>query len=448
MYKKYNNVIYHSELEMNNYYYSSRIDEVGMKLSKLLTQNEKIHFFPDATLKSNKFPNGIAIYSPFHEATLIPFLLRDPGCGFLIFKIHTNDVDYDEVLKSKLHEFGVKLETNKFDVLHPHLEIKSFLESIIYYGLREIDLSCRDRFDKTQFALDQSCINISDDDFASLYNELNNITNTIEIKKIIDFNIPHHLKNNFLKSGDIIGFIHSGTDLFPKIIDQLFFQKIADYSYLNGMATVEEINSGLYGVPLANEIGYAHYQWVKAAMNYCLYKRWSLFNVFAKFIKHNLNLEVEMLNDRIHAGAFQKKINGQEMLIQTRGVQEFSNSNEKNKNYYLLAGQRETISFILTPNTKIQDSIDIGHGTSYAIDNSYNYTQLLGEENAQAYVSMCDKISSNTNLQKQTCLAHTYNIISQLKYLIDQNYCSSVSCLMPLANYMGKSLLSRLVEKQ
>ena len=108
MYDNFNQMIFHSEYKMHNYYYSSCIDEIGIKLGKLLAKSDKIHVFPDATLKSNNFPNGIAIYSLLNETTLIPSLLRDPGCGFLTFKIHTYNPDNAEPLKSALLQFGTR----------------------------------------------------------------------------------------------------------------------------------------------------------------------------------------------------------------------------------------------------------------------------------------------------------------------------------------------------
>ena len=447
MYDKFNHLIFHSEYKMHNYYYSSCIDEIGIKLGKLLAKSDKIHVFPDATLKSNNFPNGIAIYSLLHETTLIPSLLRDPGCGFLTFKIHTHDLNNDELFKSALLQFGSSLESKSVDILDKSSKIQSFLDSILYYGMHNRDQSCLDRFANTQFTVDQSCINITEEDYAALYGELNNVTNTIEIKQVIDFDIEYHLKDPHFKSGDVLGFIHTGTDMLPKIIHRLFFKKIADYCFINGISSVDEIRSGLYGVPLANELGYIYYQWIKAAMNYCLYKRWYIFNEFANFVKYTLNLEVELLNDRIHAGAFPRETNTRSIFIQSRGVQDFFCSNiNRHMNYYLLAGQRESISFLLTPASRVEDCIAIGHGTSYALDDSYNYQQLLGEENARTYINMCDRLSANTVIAKQSCLAYTFNILNQLNYLISQEYCASVHCLKPLANYQGQSLIMRLAE--
>ena len=445
MYDNFNQIIFHSEYKMHNYYYSSCIDEIGVKLGKLLAKSAKIHVFPDATLKSNHFPNGIAIYSLLNETTLIPSLLRDPGCGFLTFKIHTYNPDNAEPLKSALLQFGTLLDSKRVEVLDHSSQIQSLIDSILYYGMHDKNQSCLDRFANTQFTVDQSCINITAEDYTALYGELNNVTNTIEIKQVIEFDIAYHLKDNHFKSGDVLGFIHTGTDILPQIIHRMFFRDIADYSFVNGMSSVDEIRSGLYGIPLANALGYTYYQWIKAAMNYCLYKRWHIFNEFAKFLRYTLHLEVELINDRLHAGAFPRETNLQSVFIQSRGVQDFFYSHlNKHSNYYLLAGQRESISFLLKPASRVEDCIAIGHGTSYAIDNSYDYQQLLGEVSARTYIDMCDRLSANTVIEKQSCLAYTFNILSQLTYLINQEYCASVHCLMPLANYQGKSLIRKL----
>lgn len=449
MYKKFEQVIFHSPSEMHSYYYSPRINALSAKLKTFLNEKESIDFFPDATLKSNNFPNGIAIYSPSNEATLIPTLLRDPGCGFLLFKIHHDSQLSEELIKKTLQEFGTSLESKKINFAHKYKSQseQSFLDSILYHGLLNLNIDplLLERFSYSSFHVEQPLIQIDHDDYLALYDELTNITNSIEIKKVIDLD-NNKPANDIFKTGDIMGFLHTGTDIFPRILHRLFFKKIADHSYLNDLASVEDIRSGLYGISLSEELGYIYYQWIRTAMNYCLAKRWLIFQEFSSFIKDKLNLEVELINDRIHAGAYLSSVKDH-TFIQSRGVQEyFYNPKNEYLNSYLLAGQRETISFLLTPHAQSEISHAIEHGTSCAIDANYNYRELIGNEKAKDYLNMCQAISANTTIDQESCLAYTFNILTQLQYHLDRKNCSSVHCLMPLANYQGKSLISRSLQ--
>ncbi|VEG91180.1 RtcB family protein [Legionella spiritensis] len=405
-------VVLHSDKELENYFYSSPILYFIEQLKNVLPRQSAIHLFPEATLKSNKVPNGLLLNSLKNETLLMPALLRDPGCGFLLFKLFSVDKKKLKYLSQSLIEFCEILEDRK-------LEHKQLLEEVMVHGVSHLHVTTS-KFanDKFSVLLDYLFIDLSLDE---LCKDLSQITNSLEIK------IPMEEQNSASSKVDLLGFIHTGSEYLPKVILEQWFQRAVGYTYGNNIANIEQINMGLYGFNDNSEEALEYQQCIYAAMNYCIYKRWLLFSELKKYLYHTHHIEIDMVSDRCHAGLFNNNINGSSYIIQTRGVQLAEKSGN---NVFLMAGHKESVSYLFQG----LKTNYIGHGTSYAVDIKFNYEESLPYELKYDLSS----IMANTTLNSNNILPYNYNIEQQRKHL--EGMYSTCTTLYPVFNYQGRYL--------
>ena len=132
--------------------------------------------------------------------------------------------------------------------------------------------------------------------------DLSQITNSLEIKKIDS--------NGSFDANDLLRFIHSGSEYFPQLIHSKWFQITGDYSYRNKLSSIDDINNGFYGIPDTLDEAKEYQQWIFAAMNYCSFKRWWIYEQLKQCLREHVQMDITLLNDRCHAGLFRVEKDG------------------------------------------------------------------------------------------------------------------------------------------
>lgn len=406
-----NQITIHSRMDLNEYFYTTAIQECMSKIACFLGESHQVHLFPEAMMKINKMPNGILIKSEPQDSILMPFVLRDPGCGFLVFQI--NQVNKKEIPKlgQALIDFCLSLEKAPFSE-------QEYLIEGIKQGVNHLSLN-NDRFLNKVFPLDLDKLYI-DLPIEDLSEDVKQITNTLELR------LMHQSWTDSVEEVDLLAWIHTGSECFPKIIFDRWFFDIADYSFFNKLASEDEINQGFCGLKSGCEQAEEYKQWIFASMNYCLYKRWWLYTQLEKFFNDRFNLEPKIINDRCHAGLFRVQENGSDYDLQTRGVQLLANHQNEP---CLIAGQKESIAYLLLD---VVESF-VGHGTSYSFDESIDYRKALPKH---LHINI-DHLIINVPFEHQKSLAYNYNIYHQCRYVKSKQ---EPIILYPLLNYHGNYL--------
>jgi hypothetical protein len=99
-----------NHIELVNYFYSEEVIEKTRQIRDFVPKNHRVVVFPEATMKKNQMPNGLLIRSPMHNSMIMPALLRDPGCGFFIFKLILHDTKHQEALANEVMNYCIRLE--------------------------------------------------------------------------------------------------------------------------------------------------------------------------------------------------------------------------------------------------------------------------------------------------------------------------------------------------
>jgi hypothetical protein len=257
-----------------------------------------------------------------------------------------------------------------------------------------------------------------DIDEAGIADDLLKITNTLELKLV-----PENEKL-------LLGFIHTGSEYFSCQVLTPWLNKVIGSNLLNHAATPENTGNQLFGLPAKSRMGYEFQQYVKITMNYCIVKRWLLFNRLKTVLEQKFAVRVEAISDTCHAGLFEVKND----LIQTRGIQ----LTQRKRIAYLMAGQRESVSYLITKNKSRAYPKYLSHGTSYMYHSDYPYEEHLSLEEKNQVGTNLSRIHANTPLEKDKCLAFYYNIKMQKSLL--HRYNLGFLPLYPYLNYQGPYL--------
>lgn len=247
---------------MDEYFYSPLLTKRIKEIYDFLPKHHEISVYPEATIKANGMPNGILIKSKAKDSILLPSLIRDPGCGFLLFKIKNVPKKLITPLCEKLlvfiKLFGEQPSNEKETILMSCLQGVSWIKEAAPY------------FSDARFQVDKNSLYL-DIDPDELSKDLRIITNSIELK------ISH---NQFHKecNSELVGFIHTGSDYLPKYISRNWLLNSANQSFENNLSTEEQIKNGCFGMKCGTVEANEYRQVISAAMNYCLYKRWWQFN--------------------------------------------------------------------------------------------------------------------------------------------------------------------------
>lgn len=408
--------INHSHASLNDYFYSKEVLLYATKLKSFLKDPHEIHLFPEATIKKNKVPNGILIESPKAETFFMASVLRDPGCGFLSFSCDLDAHKLKEV-KEAVNYFFHNLEESQQN------STKSFRRSL-KEGISFLPEAKR-YFNDSCFSSTDLFSSFDHSRMESLALDLTQITNTLEAR-IVENEVP---SNN---NAQLIGFIHTGSEFFAQELHRRWFYPAADFTYKSGLASVKLVNEGYYGFFASTELGEEYLSWIRSAMNFCLYKRWWLFEQLRHFILAEVGEVFVPLSDRCHAGIFEET--NRNTFMQSRGIQLIQNHNLP----FIIAGHRESEAYLFVIPPSEQALSFVGHGTSYMVDNSFNYSELLGQHFVNQYNGFINDITANTPLDRENSLALNFNAIKQKEWL--QQFDVRITPLQPWLNLHGRYL--------
>jgi hypothetical protein len=401
----------HSDKSLDDYFYSPLLAKRIGELSDFLSSNHEINVYPEATIKPNGMPNGILIKSECKDSILLPSLLRDPGCGFVLFKIK-------DVPKPLLTKFCESLLEHCRDIERALPNEKNNIYLSLTNGIEWLE-DAKPFFADSVFDVEQKHLYL-DICLDELSKDLTSVTNSIELKVIKD----EYQDSSMLT---LYGFIHTGSDYLPRYISSKWLKHAARLSYATGLSDSEQIKKGCFGIQFRTDEAQEYRQLISAAMNYCLYKRWWLFSQLNKFAQNKFDFDIELVSDRCHAGLFFQQENAKLFVLQARGVQRLTQQNKHLET--LLAGQKESISYLL----KVSQPSYLGHGTSYSKRNSLSSLTLPEELRSQF-----PPIIANTTLDTANSVSFNFNIYQQKKYI--NHMLSSSFMLIPLMNYQGKYL--------
>ena len=393
-----------------HYFYDDALNRKICSLKQYLGSTHQLHVFPEATIKNNQMPNGILIQSLQNRSIVLQDLLRDPGCGFFIFKLHGPSLVY---AKEK-----IALDFLSFceDLERQSNVNESVSENHLLNGIAHMNIN-KAIFANQGFSVKPEHLYL-DIDEQLLAQDLSQVSNSIELKTLPD------------SEDTMVGFIHTGSEYFSRFILNPWQQRVTEYHLMPNHPSLDNIQEKFKGLDYLSEFAEEFLQDVRVAMNYCLFKRWWIFSKLKSFMNHQYGICLEPVSDRCHSGVFEIQNN----LIQTRGIQLIS----KNSLPYMLAGQRETIAYLLYKKKGKNHPKYISHGTSYRVHPDYCYEKILGKQASLKFMNHLSQIYANTPLDKNNCLAYHYNIMFQKK-LMEFYYFHWVP-LLPLVNYQGKYL--------
>lgn len=408
--------------DYNLYFTDSLYAEISA-FRRVLPDGYRVEVLPDAAHKTFGLPTGLAVLSPRAATSLYPFLLRDPGCGYTLFRVSGVDVSsahWQQTVGERLH---YALNIN-------HAAPKVDLQAILANGvLPLIEDNAATSFEYTHFPVDMNEIDLTDTEIAVLGDDLMTLSNTVELKRVFQCDQC----SAQLSEGDVVGFVHAGGLKFPTILKERFLFPIAEYCHEQGLASLAEINAGHFGIPIDTPLGYRYYQWLKAAMNFALANRYLIFQQVKAIVADTLSCTVSMINDRCHAGVFERQHEGQSWVHAVRGVQQVVAGEP-----ILIAGQRETIS-VLMHNPAPADAANlIAHGTGYETQADADYAAI--QENPY-YFPYQTGVFYNTVPEFSHYDAYTTNLLHAVSYFEKSGLARPLCLLQPLVNIQSRFLM-------
>lgn len=269
------------------------------------------------------------------------------------------------------------------------------------------------------------------------------VTNTVELRTLLNIQNSELLKKCNIQQDALIGFIHSGCLLFPGILAQKFIYRIAEYAENNSLFSLDQIKQGIFGVPINSMLGSEYSQWLYAAMNYALVSRYCVFKLIKKVIENTFPCKLTLINDNMHAGLFEKKINNEKIIYSVRGVQNIFKTTalSPNRALTLLAGQRETVAALVTGGERISDYLNwVCHGTGYRIVECYDYAGYFTHAEIEQYLRLAQTTFYNSLPCHEACLPYTYNLNASLDYFNKIGLAKTVAHLAPLVNIQSNWL--------
>ena len=435
---------YFSETKDYRFFFTDYLQNKVSRLHEALGTSIKLGLYPDAVLKSNGLPTGIACIAKTEDAMLLPLILRDPGCGYLTFKL-----DFYAAIEENWHlSVGSSLAEIIQAVGSPLKKalIKNIdLNEVITKGLAALNLTSAEMafFSNPSFDIGADKLALSAEETRLLTEELVSVTNTVEIRTVQAIQDRTIAKSYSIKQNDCIGFIHTGSEFFPQILGKRFVAKIAKYAEKNGFFSFEEILSGIFGVPLNTSLGQEYALWLKAAMNYAVVNRYLVYQLLKQFLETQLPCRVSLINDNMHAGLFSKKMNNKAISYATRGVQNIFKAGTAYSplSLTLLAGQRETIAALITGGENADEYGNlISHGTGCHIRPYYDYAAHFTTAELDHYLALAKKTFYNTTPNFSEAIPFTFNLLNSLEYFQKIKLARLIAHLAPLINIQSALL--------
>lgn len=399
------NTHYFAEPEQFPFFFNERLMRVIEQLQNALGMNISISVFPDATLKSNILPTGVAFQSKTEDAMLLPFILRDPGCGYTLFK-----VDFTKTPAINWHQ-----QMGQFLAEFINSESLTAGSQNIAHLLHTIDLNTEEK-------------ELLEKHFLTL-------TNTLEIRELANIHRADLLNESQINSNHLVGFLHSGSFIFPSILMHRFNDRITDYALENQLFSSDDIKQAIVGVPYHSALGHEYAAWLKCAMQYATTSRLAIFDKIKAAIEANFPCKISFINDKQHAGIFDNDNLNKSNTILSRGTQMLTSG------LNLIAGQRETIAVLVTPGENAgQYQHLIAHGTGYHIRNNFDYLAEFSSNEIEYFNQLAHNTFYNSTANFNECIPYTYNLLASLNYFKKIGLANVVTWLTPLINIQSDFL--------
>lgn len=433
---------YFADESQYSFFFLPHLQKIITRLGNALGDNTRIGVYPDATLKSNGLPTGIVYSAKASDAVLLPHVLRDPGCGYLLFSLK-----FHESVPNNWHAVvGHMIDglINKYtaSIRDRFLERAGGLEKILHHGIGGGDISNEELncFSHPFFPVDSDQIQLQTEEADCLTQDFMNLTNTIEIRQLMNIQDHSTLAKNNINENDYIGFIHNGCHLFPEILGKRFVHRIGKYAIENELFSPEDVKDGIYGVPLDSELGKEYQQWLYAAQNYAVASRYAIYLAIKEQIENVFSCQFNLIKDSPHAGLFEKKDNGETIVYSTRGVQCMQTHSESE--ITLLAGHRETLAALCTPGKAAKTNHNLlGHGTGCHIRDDYNYDTFFTTSEINQYLTLAENAYYNTQANYEECIPYTFNFQTALNYFQATDLATPTAMLAPVINIHSNYLI-------
>ena len=418
---------YLSAAEDHSYFFDSELQGVVNDFERALAgKSHHLWLFPDATLKSNRIPTGMAYLAPESEAILFPHLLRDPGCGFLSFRVNLDyipDANWRHVVGECLNSWLRERKSASINITEA-----------LYSGMSIFDMP-------GAYPVDREQVQLTAAEQQALENDLLHVTNSVEIRQIAECQDPIALRQMALGAETLVGFIHSGSRAFPQILHQRFTAEIADYAKQQSLFTDDQIKRGIYGIPLTSALGQRYRHWIHAAMNYCQVNRYLIYLKLKAFMAEKFDAQLELLNDTVHAGLVAVNYQQQSLWAQIRGVQTAPSYGESELG--IIAGQRETMATLVAPGVNRAEYAGLySHGASYQYQSDHDYASEFSAQQRDDLINAAKTAYCNADSKRDTCLAYSDNLLRAVKHFNDIGLVKPIAYLKPYITLQSSWLMT------
>jgi hypothetical protein len=270
------------------------------QLADLLGDKIEVSIFPDATDENWGIPTGILMRARTEEALLFPAMLRDPGCGFLVFRLVCEN--YEGIQKDLYNTLSTWADT---------------------FQDHEAGLK----------AISQINLPLTKEERDLIVEGFGSLINTLEIRSVYGSTVRE------IKDGDLLGFLHGGCEGFIGVLEKRFGLAAAQYSLEHALFPHQAIGQGFFAFPYASSEGQEYVLWLQEGMELSRRSRLCAFEaLFDEIRKVDAKLSLQFSWDAVHSGL---EINSGEVLT-FRGVQRVDRM-------ALVAGHRETSACIVVP---------------------------------------------------------------------------------------------------
>jgi RNA-splicing ligase RtcB len=441
---------------------SEPVKSVVNAIANILSQDDFIGVYPDAMYENWGIPTGLLFASTPERAFLFPSFLRDPGCGYLVFRVKLSQ----QTDLNWYHTAGELLDTF---VRHPNNELRknvcasiaaAGIEGIVSQGLDAVKvkqvLHDREYFQNTCFSVSLGKGALTQDESRRLYHTLGIVTNTTELRTIYKvFNQPV-LSEWQLDQQDIIGFIHTGCAGFESILEGRFAYNIAEKSIDEEIFPLDEIERGIFGVYLHSDMGQQFYEWIKMAMNYALVNRYLVYLAVKHLLETRIPCHVSLIQDSIHCGVLQENQSDARICKVFRGVQAVYSvgSSQATQPFNggetpaLIAGHKETIAALVCGGSGSARNFNmVAHGTGWNTSPDIEYGTYFSQAEQADLYGLAERTYYNTAPNPRMILPYTYNLVTSLDHFSDIALVRPVAYLAPLVNIQGQKRLSNSISK-
>jgi hypothetical protein len=153
---------YFCDVETFNLFITQQVKEIVELIYKELGERVYIGVYPDTAYENWGIPSGLALISDHCDTFLFPTFLRDPGCGFLLFKVEfSGGVEgrwhhrAGEILNTLIRRNSNRPSSHN-PFLHERIDLQRLLLSGLEVGNQILGLQDYSLFQRVFFDVDSS----------------------------------------------------------------------------------------------------------------------------------------------------------------------------------------------------------------------------------------------------------------------------------------------------